>query len=41
LELWSVEEARNPALAKLIAATWKVAAESVAKVHAGMKKSAE
>lgn len=35
----SVEEAKNPALAKLISATWKKAPDSVAKVHAGMKKS--
>ena len=34
----SVDEAKNPALAKLIAATWKEAPESVAKVHAGRKK---
>jgi len=39
VKIWSVEDARNPALAKLIAATWKQAPESVAKVHAGMKKS--
>jgi hypothetical protein len=34
-----VEEAKNPTLAKLIAATWKKEPDSVAKVHAGMKKS--
>ena len=39
VKVWSVDEAKNPALAKLIAATWKDAAASVAKVHAGMKKS--
>jgi len=39
VKVWSVEEAKNPALAKLIAATWKEAPESVAKVYAGMKKS--
>ena len=39
VKVWSVEEAKNPALAKLIAATWKEAPESVAKVHAGRKKS--
>ena len=39
VKIWSVDEAKNPALAKLIAATWKQAPESVAKVHAGMKKS--
>ena len=39
VKIWSVEEAKNPELAKLIADTWKKASESVAKVHAGMKKS--
>lgn len=39
VKIWSVAEAKNPALSKLIAATWKAAPESVAKVHAGMKKS--
>ena len=39
VKFWSVEEAKNPALAKLIAATWKDAPESVAKVHASRKKS--
>ncbi|MCI0553498.1 MAG: DUF1801 domain-containing protein [Anaerolineae bacterium] len=39
IKVWSVEEAKNPALAKLIAATWKEAPESIAKVHAGRKKS--
>jgi Domain of unknown function (DU1801) len=39
VKIWNVEEAKNPALAKLITATWKEAPESVAKVHAGMKKS--
>jgi hypothetical protein len=29
----SVGEAKNPALAKLIAATWKEAPESIAKIH--------
>jgi Domain of unknown function (DU1801) len=35
----SVDEAKNPALAKLIAETWKEAPESVTKVHAGRRKS--
>lgn len=35
----SVEEAKNPALEKLIAATWKQAPESIATMHAGRKKS--
>jgi hypothetical protein len=39
VKIWNVEEAKNPALAKLILVTWKKAPESVAKVHAGMKKS--
>ena len=39
VKVWGVEEAKNPALAKLIASTWKEAPESVAKVHAGLKKS--
>jgi hypothetical protein len=38
VKVWSVQEAKNPALAKLIAATWKEALESVAGVHAKMKK---
>lgn len=39
VKIWSVDEARNPALAKLITAPWKEAPKSVARVHAGMKKS--
>ena len=39
VKVWSVEEAKNPALAKLIAATWKAAPDSIAKVHASRKKS--
>jgi hypothetical protein len=39
VKVLSVEEAKNPALAKLIAQTWKEAPESIAKVHAGRKKS--
>jgi hypothetical protein len=39
VKIWSVEEAKNPALAKLVAATWKQAPARVAVVHAGMKKS--
>ncbi len=39
IKIWNLDEAKNPALAKLIAATWKEAPKSVAKVHAGMKKS--
>jgi hypothetical protein len=39
VKVWSVEEAKNLALGKLIAATWKQAPESIMKVHAGRKKS--
>ncbi|HLO28446.1 MAG TPA: DUF1801 domain-containing protein [Anaerolineales bacterium] len=39
IKVWSVDEAQNPALAKLIAATWKEAPESIAAVHAGRKRS--
>jgi len=35
----SVEEAKNPALKKLIAATWKQAPESIAKIHKKPKKN--
>ena len=33
VKFWSVEESKNPALAKLVAATWKQASDSVAKIH--------
>ena len=39
VKVWSQEEARNPALAKLISQTWKEAHESVAGIHAGRKKT--
>ena len=39
VKIWNVKEAENPALAKLIAATWEEAPESIAKVYAGRKKS--
>ena len=39
VKIWNVEEAKNPALAKLIAQTWKEAPESIANVHAERKKS--
>jgi len=39
IKVWSVEEAKNPALAKLIAATWAKAPESIASIHLGRKKS--
>jgi len=39
VKIWTVEEARNPALAKLIAQTWKDAPESIATVHASRKKT--
>jgi len=38
VKVWSVKEAKNPALAKLIAQTWRKAPESIAKVHGGRKK---
>jgi hypothetical protein len=38
VKVWSVQEAKNPALAKLVAATWKEAPESIAKVHEKRKK---
>ena len=34
VKIWSVDEAKNPALGKLIAATWKEAHDSIAKIHA-------
>ena len=37
VKIKSVEEAKNPALAKLIAATWKKAPESIASIHAGRR----
>ena len=39
VKVWSVEEAKNPALSKLIAATWKEAPISIEGVHAKQKKS--
>ena len=33
VKIRSVDEAKNPALAKLIAATWREAPESIAKIH--------
>lgn len=39
VKIWSVEESKNPALAKLIAQTWKEAPASIAKIHAGKKKT--
>ena len=38
VKVWSVEEAKNPALAKLIATTWEKAPESIASIHKRMKK---
>ena len=34
-----MEDAKDPALGKLIAATWKEAPESIAKIHAKRKKN--
>ena len=38
-KVWSVEEAKNPALGKLIATTWRQVPESIAKIRARRKKS--
>jgi Domain of unknown function (DU1801) len=38
VKIWSVEEAKNPALAQLIVETWKQAPARVAEVHTRMKK---
>jgi len=38
VKVWSEDEAKNPALGKLIAATWKEAPESIAKIHAKKKR---
>jgi hypothetical protein len=38
VKVWSVAEAKNPALAKLIAATWEKAPESIASIRKGIKK---
>ena len=39
VKVWSVAEAKNPALGELITATGKEAPERIAQVHAGRKKS--
>ena len=39
VKIWSMDEARNPALAKLISQTWKEAPESIAKIPVVRKKS--
>jgi hypothetical protein len=39
IKVKSVENAKNPALGKLIAATWRKAPESVVKIHVRRKKS--
>ena len=39
VKIRSVEDAKNPALGKLIAATWKEAPESIAKTHAGRREN--
>jgi hypothetical protein len=35
----SLDDAKNPALGKLVAASWKEDPESIAKIHTGRKKS--
>jgi hypothetical protein len=39
VKIREMEGAQNPALAKLIVATWKKAPESVAIIHTGLRKS--
>ena len=39
VKVWSVQEAKNSALAKLIAATWREAPDSIAKIHEKRKKT--
>ena len=39
VKIRSVEDAKNPALEKLIKATWKETPESIAKIHAKRKKN--
>ena len=38
VKVWSVGEAINPALAKLVTLTWKQAPEAIAKIHSKRKK---
>lgn len=39
VKIWNIEEAKDPALAKLISATWKEAPGLIAGIHAARKKS--
>lgn len=39
VKVWSWDEAKNPALAKLISATWKEAPKSITRVHNERKKT--
>ena len=39
VKIRSVEDAKNPALGKLVAATWNEAPESIARIHAKRKKN--
>ena len=39
VKIWSVNEAKNAALAKLVSQTWKEAPESITKTHTAPKKS--
>ena len=39
VKVWSVEEAKNAALARLISQTWKEAPESIVRIQAERKKS--
>ncbi|HET9907342.1 MAG TPA: DUF1801 domain-containing protein [Anaerolineales bacterium] len=39
IKVWSVDDAKNPALAKLVKATWKSAPESISKIRPGRKQT--
>jgi hypothetical protein len=39
VKIRSVEDAKNPALGKLVAATWNEAPKSIARIHAKRKKN--
>ena len=39
VKVWNVDEAKNPALAKLITATWNEAPKSIEKIHEKRKKT--
>ncbi len=39
IKVWNVEEAKNPALPRLIAATWNEAPKSIEKIHEKRRKT--